>query len=509
MDEPKPLTISEWFHQETKYDRRSINLLPRPDFENQPPPWKHWHSRHPVDLVPYLPFEDFPLGPAEGQEPLDPRSLSEEVRAISRTLFFTCGATGFQQTPNGTQIYRAAPSAGALYPTEVMLVLRDIGGLKDGLYAYSVPHHQLVLLYEGVEMGELAEACWDEPAFDDARICVVLSGLWQRSRWRYHDRAYRRIMLDTGHVLGNLVHSAGNEGYQATVLSRFVDARLQSLLFLDDQEEGVLALVPLVPWQQGGAISAASNEPAAVRCSATNHLLEPPGDDAIVALHRASELLETSPVIDIKPRTMVDSVDPSNDLTLRETMADLGGEFCSIAVQRRSTRQFTGATIEGADLERVLDFSHRFLRSGSPQLLGLGPLLDVHCLTLRVKGIDSGHWIYDEEGHRLKLQRAGDHRRSLQEFCLGQELAGDAAAAIIYSAPLTSATECWGDRVYRDLHIDSGFLGHQINLACMRLNLGVSGIAGFFDDALGEFLRLNEDRIVTYITLIGDPMPGG
>ncbi len=509
MSAPKPLTISEWFHQETKYDRRTINLLPRPDFENQPPPWKHWHARHPVDLVPYLPFEDFPLGPADDQEPLDPRSLSEEVRAISRTLFFTCGATGFQQTPNGTQIFRAAPSAGALYPTEAMLVLRDIDGLKDGLYAYSVPHHQMVLLYEDVGMDEIAAACWNEPAFDDSRICVVLSGLWQRSRWRYHDRAYRRIMLDTGHVLGNLVHAAGHEGYQAKVLTHFIDSRLQSLLFLDDQEEGVLALVPLVPWKQGSPATSAVIEAASVRCSATQHLTEPPGDDAIVALHRASELLETSPLSELKPREPFVADDADSNLTLRETMADLAGEFCSISVQRRSTRQFTGASIDRGDFERVLDFSHRFLRSGSQGLLGLGSVLDVHCLTLRVKGIDSGHWVYCEEEHQLSLKRRGDHRRSLQEYCLGQELAGDAAAAIIYSAPLTEAVECWGDRVYRDLHIDSGFLGHQVNLACMRLKLGVSGIAGFFDDALGEFLGLPQDHIVTYITLIGDPMPGG
>jgi hypothetical protein len=56
--------------------------------------------------------------------------------------------------------------------------------------------------------------------------------------------------------------------------------------------------------------------------------------------------------------------------------------------------------------------------------------------------------------------------------------------------------------------MDAGFLGHQINLACMHLNLGVSGIAGFFDDAFLEFLGLPEDHIVTYITLVGEPMPG-
>ena len=508
MSDSKPLTLSEWFHQETKYDRRTINLLPRPDFDGQPMPWKQWHSRHPVDLVPYLPFEEFPLGPAEDQEPLDPRSLGEEVRAISRALFFTCGATGFQQTPEGTQIFRAAPSAGALYPTEVMVVLRDIEGLKDGLYAYSVPHHQLVLLYEGVEMEELAAACWGDPVFEDAKICVVLTGLWQRSRWRYHDRAYRRILLDTGHVLGNLVHAAGHEGYQAMVRTRFIDSRLQSLLFLDDEEEGVLALVPLVPWQSSGIELRDEEEPLAVRVSSAKTLATPPAEDPIVALQRAGELLDNSPLQSMPMKPAFEEKEGTVH-QLQGTMADLSGEFCSISVQRRSTRQFTGASIEAADLERVLDFSHRFMRAASKQLLGAGPLLDVHCITLRVKGIDSGHWHYCGEKHLLALKRRGDHRRLLQEFCLGQDLAGDAAAAVIYTAPLNAAVEEWGDRIYRDLHLDSGFLGHQINLACMRLDAGVSGIAGFYDDALGEFLALPQGQIVTYITLIGDPMPGG
>jgi len=508
LSDSKPLTLSEWFHQETKYDRRTINLLPRPDFDGQPMPWKQWHSRHPVDLVPYLPFEDFPLGPAEDQEPLDPRSLGDEVRAISRTLFFTCGATGFQQTPEGTQIFRAAPSAGALYPTEVMVVLREIEGLKNGLYAYSVPHHQLVLLYEGVEMEEVAAACWDDPAFEEAKMCVVLTGLWQRSRWRYHDRAYRRILLDTGHVLGNLVHAAGHEGYQAKVRTRFIDSRLQSLLFLDDEEEGALALVPLVPWQSTGVEVRHEESTLEVRSSAATPLAAPPAEDPIVALQRAGELLDDSGAKALAMKPALEE-EGHTVFPLKGTMADLSGEFCSISVQRRSTRQFTGASIEAKDLGRVLDFSHRFMRSESTQLLGAGPLLDVHCITQRVKGIDSGHWQYCCEKHQLFLRKAGDHRRSLQEYCLGQDLAGDAAAAVIYTAPLADAVSLLGDRIYRDLHLDSGFLGHQINLACMRLNAGVSGIAGFFDDSLGQFLGLPEGHIVTYITLIGDPMPGG
>jgi nitroreductase len=48
-------------------------------------------------------------------------------------------------------------------------------------------------------------------------------------------------------------------------------------------------------------------------------------------------------------------------------------------------------------------------------------------------------------------------------------------------------------------------LGQRLNLAAMRLNLGVSGIAGFFDDRVNEVLGIPEDEAVLYITTLGRP----
>jgi hypothetical protein len=38
--------------------------------------------------------------------------------------------------------------------------------------------------------------------------------------------------------------------------------------------------------------------------------------------------------------------------------------------------------------------------------------------------------------------------------------------------------------------------------------LGVSGIAGFFDDMWTEILELPGDHAISYITAIGDPFAG-
>ena len=66
-----------------------------------------------------------------------------------------------------------------------------------------------------------------------------------RSSWRYEERAYRRILLDTGHALGNLECYAPNEHLLVYPVSGFCDAAVNSVLFLDPKDEGVLMVCAL------------------------------------------------------------------------------------------------------------------------------------------------------------------------------------------------------------------------------------------------------------------------
>ncbi|NER30962.1 MAG: SagB/ThcOx family dehydrogenase, partial [Symploca sp. SIO1C4] len=70
-------------------------------------------------------------------------------------------------------------------------------------------------------------------------------------------------------------------------------------------------------------------------------------------------------------------------------------------------------------------------------------------------------------------------------------------------ADLKMAVSKYGDRAYRYLHMDAGHLGQRLNLAAIGLDLGVSGIAGFFDDQVNEVLGIPTDEAVLYITTLG------
>ncbi|MEL6856204.1 MAG: nitroreductase family protein, partial [Cyanobacteria bacterium J06607_13] len=66
-----------------------------------------------------------------------------------------------------------------------------------------------------------------------------------------------------------------------------------------------------------------------------------------------------------------------------------------------------------------------------------------------------------------------------------------------------AAVNRYGDRAYRYLHMDAGHLGQRLNLAATHRKIGVSGIAGFFDDQVNELLSIPAAEAVLYITTIG------
>ena len=129
---------------------------------------------------------------------------SSELGRLARVLYFGYGVTGFAQTHTGTHLFRAAPSAGALYPAEVYVVTQGIAGLADGLHNYAVRHHQLVPVIDGEFGAELERICLGHPAVRQARATIIVTANYFRSAWRYRERCYRRALLDTGHVLGNV-----------------------------------------------------------------------------------------------------------------------------------------------------------------------------------------------------------------------------------------------------------------------------------------------------------------
>jgi SagB-type dehydrogenase family enzyme len=163
------------------------------------------------------------------------RPLSPE--ALSRLLW---AAQGITEQRLG---FRAAPSAGALYPLELYPVVNNVSELASGIYHYAVQEHALEYLERGDFRGRVMRAGLYQEFLGRANVCFILSALFQRTRWKYRERAYRYVLLEAGHVGQNLYLAATSMGLGACAVGAFLDTQLNDLLGLDGTSEGVLYLV--------------------------------------------------------------------------------------------------------------------------------------------------------------------------------------------------------------------------------------------------------------------------
>jgi SagB-type dehydrogenase family enzyme len=140
---------------------------------------------------------------------------------------------------------RTVPSSGALYPLEVYVIAHQVTDLGPGIYHYGVQAHQLEQLQAG-EMGSaIVSAGIGQDFLAEAGVCLVISGLFQRARWKYRERTYRYVLIEVGHLGQNLYLMAQALGLGACTIGAFRDEAVNALLGLDGVEEAALYLVTI------------------------------------------------------------------------------------------------------------------------------------------------------------------------------------------------------------------------------------------------------------------------
>ena len=498
----QPISIAQYYHERTKYDPQTIASKSKGlDWSQQPHPFKEYKIGQTFDLKPYLSRQ---MVPQKG----------DFWRRISRILGCSYGLTAKIATMGSPLYLRSAPSAGGLYPAEVYLISRGTEFLPAGLYSYQGQSHSLLLFWESDVWTNLQSACFWNPVLENTDIAVVTSAIFYRSAWRYEDRAYRRIFLDTGHLLGNIELSASINDYRAHLIGGFNDSQMNELLYLDSEKESVMTVIPLAD-----LLNIRQNLPPSTTAlpSATTTLYpEIPEGELLNSLHRAT-IIATDEKIEanITPSNWEDKYNfpfclkvsvTSRPVNWGEDLIDLE----STMLKRRSTRAYSGASLSLDELRALLDFTYQ-PQDYAGQNLDPNPdyfaldLLETFIAVSAVTGLEEGCYYYAPKAQELRQIRFKNFRQELHYLCLGQDLGRDAAAVVFHTADLSKAVAKYGDRVYRYLHADAGHLGQRLNLAAIHLGLGVSGIGGFFDDQVNEVLGIPSDEAVIYITTLGRP----
>ncbi len=158
-------------------------------------------------------------------QPLSPQQLSQ-------LLWATQGITH----PSGL---RTAPSAGALYPLEVYVVL------PEGFYHYDPPSHTLSLWLEGDLRPMVHANALRQDAIQQAPVVFVIAAVFERTEAKYgKQRTPRYVYMEVGHAAQNLLLQATALGLGSVPIGAFYDEGLQEALHLPAQHRP-LYLIPV------------------------------------------------------------------------------------------------------------------------------------------------------------------------------------------------------------------------------------------------------------------------
>ena len=472
------------------------------DLASKPPLYKPSEGRPLVSLpqppaLPRMPAMEAVGSPGRGS------GGRLDLAAVGQLLHYSSGLIRKAVVPAAGEVhYRAAASAGALYPVEAYLVCGDVDGLPAGVYRFSPPEMGLYRLREGDFRRCLSLAEGDTAGAVSWDAAVVLTAVFWRSAWKYRARSYRYCFWDAGTVLANLLSASTALGLPARVSAGFVDEEVDRLLGLKGGREAALCLVSV-----GNGMAARS----APDCFLPHDAEEAPaarGETVypeMRGLHLASCLDSAAEVKDwkgaLEPRTP-ESAGRLYPLETGEGRQPSARGLGEVIGDRGSTRRFAREPISLLQLSSVLrastgDLRADFLGSGSESLL------DVYVIVNAVDGLEPGAYYLSPKGPAMELLRQGGFRSEAGHLCFEQALGADASAVVFLLADLGRALGRFGNRGYRAAQLEAGIVGGRLYLAAHSLGLGATGIT-FYDDAVTDFFSPHaQGKSVMFVVPVG------
>ncbi|SFS53131.1 SagB family peptide dehydrogenase [Marininema halotolerans] len=466
------------------------------DWANAPRPYKLYHEQPEVDLPGNVPLtlEEAPT-----------HSLTE-LQRFSYFLWYVYGLNHCIETPDfmgGSPVLRRyVPSGGALYPTELYTYLK-IEGLEEGIYHYNVAHHRLVLLRKGNYDALLMQMLGGRCNVKECSGVILVSTMFWKNFFKYHNFSYRLQGLDAGVVIGQLNEVAERLSYSTAVYYCFLDRGVNRLFGIHEEEESAYALLPLYQstLKEEGRIK---DDPSAT----SDQLCQQIPELSLKTSSPEKKFGEYPMLIAMNKAAMLDSSRdfprPEQEKNGKRTRnGGEGGEEKSsrILFSEKKPLIYDFVKVCRQRFSPGMDF---VLDKVEPEHLGqlckeVAPLLGDHngeggrklwedvdqplflyISLYGVKGIPNGAYFYDGDHHGLKQLRTGDQRLWLQQ------------GMTLHNVNLTQVPLCFhiagmkdfghdrlGERGYRMNQMKAGIIVQRLLLTATALGWAGHPLLGF------------------------------
>lgn len=136
--------------------------------------------------------------------------------------------------------HRTVPSAGALYPIEIYLVVKNVEGVAEGVYRYDPKDYKLVSIVGGDFNKTLAEVAANQEWIEESAAILLISADFEKTTQKYGERGRQYVWMEAGHSAQNVYLQAISLELGTVSVGAFDEGRVQKILNLP---ENILPLI--------------------------------------------------------------------------------------------------------------------------------------------------------------------------------------------------------------------------------------------------------------------------
>ena len=126
---------------------------------------------------------------------------------ISQLLWSAQGITGMRG-------FRTPPSAGALYPLELYVIVGNVKNLLAAIYKYTPRDHALLEIVSGDRRSHLSRAALRQGSIRKAPVVILFCAVYERMTGKYGQRGIGYVHMEVGHAAQNVCLQAIALGLQ-------------------------------------------------------------------------------------------------------------------------------------------------------------------------------------------------------------------------------------------------------------------------------------------------------
>ncbi|MCF0223467.1 MAG: nitroreductase family protein [Fibrobacter sp.] len=400
-------------------------------------------------------------------------------------------------------------SADDLRPVGIYVVLRN-RSLPDGVYVFDsetlgkAPDiaGSLVKIGGKDEMKKIVSAFAENELVSETPILYIFTGIFERAVWHFKEAAYSQVLKDVGACVGSILLHAKAKGGKTFSLGGFVDSDLSVTLKLSATEVPLAALA-VFPEYSPTAYDSVDEGIGESAYSNRGELETTPNETKFTSRFMCQNYVENIDDLSkcIRIRRLTSQPLPGDEfpLTLPKFTSELYfNKITNLQFERPSFAPFSRHSMDLDIFSSIL----RWLELGQINLFGAG-LLKIWIICFDVMFVYPGVYRYVPVRKSIYMQSGLVNLKKFIKLHATPSEAENASFAILLTADLKEACNLLGERAYRYLQLNAGYLLQSTTLSSRILNRKSRAIHFYFENEIKELCSLPETESILAEILVG------